>query len=204
MAHIDFADGLPGIRGPMVFSPETTEPLCELVQVLLTGPHSLTAAERELIATCVSSENDCYYCQHCHGSTAAQHLGGGDADYDFVAAVKRDFESSGLSPKMKALLNIACKVQKGGKQVSTADVERARREGTTDKEIHDAVLIAAAFCMFNRYVDGLATWQPRDPEIYREIGQQTSRLGYVGRDYKKPLEAIAAKHHPSVEKSAER
>jgi uncharacterized peroxidase-related enzyme len=193
MPHIALADGLPGIRGPMVFSPETTKPLCELVQVLLTGPHTLTAAERELIATYVSSENDCYYCQHCHGSTAAQHLGGKDADYEFVAAMKRDFESTNLSPKMKALLNIAGKVQKGGKQVSTADVERALREGATDKEIHDTVLIAAAFCMFNRYVDGLATWQPRDPEIYREIGQQTSRLGYIGRDYKKPLEAIAGK-----------
>jgi len=202
MAHIDLADGLPGIRGPMVFSPETTKPLCELVQVLLTGPHSLTAAERELIATYVSSENDCYYCQHCHGSTAAQHLGGGDADYEFVAAVKRDFESTDLSPKMKALLNIAGKVQKGGKQVSTTDVERARREGATDKEIHDTVLIAAAFCMFNRYVDGLATWQPRDPEVYREIGQQTARLGYVSRDYKKPLETITAKHGSSVKKVA--
>ena len=165
MAHIDLAEGLPGIRGPMVFSPETTRPLCELVQVLLTGPHTLTAAERELIATYVSSENDCYYCQHCHGSTAAQHLGGGEEQYEFVQAVKRDFESTCLSPKMKALLNIAGKVRKSGKQVSTADVERARREGATDKELHDTVLIAAAFCMFNRYVDGLGTWQPRDPEV---------------------------------------
>jgi uncharacterized peroxidase-related enzyme len=202
MAHIDLAEGLPGIQGPMVFSPETTKPLCELVQVLLTGPHSLSAAEREIIATYVSSENDCYYCQHCHGSTAAQHLGGADADYEFVAAVKRDFEYPDLSPKLKALLNIAGKVQKGGKQVSAADVERARREGASDKEIHDAVLIAAAFCMFNRYVDGLATWQSRDPEVYREIGQQTARLGYLGRDFQRPLESITAKHDLSVKKVA--
>jgi hypothetical protein len=106
--------------------------------------------------------------------------------------MKRDFASTSLSGKMKALLNIAGKVQQGGKQVRPADVEQARREGASDKEIHDTVLIALAFCMFNRYVDGLGTWQPRDPEIYREIGQQTSKLGYVGRD-KKPLEAIAAK-----------
>jgi uncharacterized peroxidase-related enzyme len=202
MAHIDLTEGLPGIRGPMVFSPETTKPLCELAQVLLTGPNTLTTAERELIATYVSSENDCYYCQNCHGSTAAQHLGGTDANYEFVAAVKRDFESANLSPKMKALLNIAGKVQKGGKQVSTADVERARREGAIDKKIHDTVLIAAAFCMFNRYVDGLGTWQPDDPQVYREIGQQTSRLGYVARDYKKPLEAIAAKHGSAAKKVA--
>jgi hypothetical protein len=91
------------------------------------------------------------------------------------------------------LLNIAGRVQQGGKQVTTSDVDRARSEGATDKEIHDTVLIAAAFCMFNRYVDGLATWQPNDPEMYREIGQQTSKQGYVGRDYGKPLEAVAAK-----------
>jgi uncharacterized peroxidase-related enzyme len=193
MAHIALTEGLPGIRGPMVFSPETRKPLAELAQVLLTGPHSLTPAEREMIATYTSSQNDCFYCQSCHGSTAAQHLGGKDADYEFIAEMKRDFEGTSLSPKMKALLNIAGKVQQGGKNVTTADVERARREGATDKEIHDTVLIAAAFCMFNRYVDGLATWQPTDPEIYREIGQQTSKQGYVGRDYGKQLDAIAAK-----------
>jgi uncharacterized peroxidase-related enzyme len=202
MAHITLTEGLPGIRGPMVFSPETTKPLCQLVEVLLTGPHSLTPAEREMIATYVSSENDCYYCQSCHGSTAAQHLGGSADDYEFIAGMKRDFESTTLSPKMKALLNIAGKVQKGGKHVTTSDVERARQEGATDKEIHDTVLIAAAFCMFNRYVDGLATWQPHDPDVYREIGQQTARLGYVGRDYKQPLEAIAAKHAPGAKKVA--
>jgi uncharacterized peroxidase-related enzyme len=199
MAHISLTEGLPGIRGPMVFSPETTKPLTDLAQALLTGPHTLTLAEREMIATYVSSQNDCFYCQSCHGSTAAQHLGGKSADYEFIAQMKRDFEATTLSPKMKALLNIAGKTQQGGKQVTTSDVDRARREGATDKEIHDTVLIAAAFCMFNRYVDGLATWQPSDPEMYREIGQQTSKQGYAGRDYKKPLEAITAKHGHSTD-----
>jgi uncharacterized peroxidase-related enzyme len=193
MAHIQLTEGLPGIRGPMVFSPETTKPLGDLVQVLLTGAHSLTPAEREMIATYVSSQNDCFYCQSCHGSTAAQHLGGRDADYDLIASMKQNYEATSISPKMKSLLAIASKVQKGGKHVTGDDVERARREGATEKEIHDTVLIAAAFCMFNRYVDGLATWQPSDPEIYREIGMMTAELGYVGRDYKKPLKAIAAK-----------
>jgi uncharacterized peroxidase-related enzyme len=193
MAHIKLPEGLPGIRGPMVFSPETTKPMTDLAQVLLTGPHTLTPAEREMIATYTSSQNDCFYCQTCHGSTAAQHLGGSDADYDLIAEMKRDYQATPISPKMKALLAIAGQVQKGGKHVTTEDIERARQHGATDKEIHDTVLIAAAFCMFNRYVDGLATWQPTDPEIYREIGKMTSQLGYAGRDYKKPLQAIAAK-----------
>lgn len=192
MAHIKLAEGLPGIRGPMVFSPETTKPLSDLVQLLLTGSHSLTPAEREMIAAYVSSENDCFYCQNCHGSTAAQHLGGSDADYELMSEIKQNYAAAPISAKLRTLLAIAGKVQKGGKHVTVEDVAQARTQGATDKELHDTVLIAAAFCMFNRYVDGLATWQPRDPEIYREIGKMTAQLGYVGRDYKKPLESVAA------------
>jgi uncharacterized peroxidase-related enzyme len=183
MAHIQFPEGLPGIRGPLVFSPATTQPLSDLAEALLRGPNTLTLAEREMIATYVSAENDCYYCQTSHGSTAAQHLGGG-ADYELISRMKHDCETAPLSDKMKALLAIAGKVQKGGKHVTTEDVERARSHGATDKEIHDTVLIAAAFCMFNRYVDGLDTWQPRDPELYVEIGRQAAALGYSRRDWK--------------------
>ena len=187
MAHIQLGKGLPGIRGPLVFSPETSKPVGDLVETLLRGPNSLTQAEREMIATYVSSQNDCYYCQHCHGAIAAEYLGGTAGDYQLIDEIKANYELAPLSDKMKALLAIAGKVQQDGKLVKTEDVERARQHGATDNEIHDTVLIAAAFCMFNRYVDGLATWQPRDPAIYREIGKQTSRLGYVGRDYSKPM-----------------
>jgi uncharacterized peroxidase-related enzyme len=193
MAHIEFGEGLPGIRGALAFSPATTKPLCELVEVLLRGPHTLTRAEREMIATYVSSENDCHYCQSCHGATAAEHLGGRPADYELIDLVKRDYAAAPVSGKMKALLTVAGKVQKGGKHVTTEDVAAARQQGATDKEIHDTVLIAAAFCLFNRYVDGLATWQPQDPEIYREIGKQTSQQGYVARDWKQPLQTVVGK-----------
>lgn len=104
--------------------------------------------------------------------------------------MKQNFEGTQLSDKMKALLAIAGKVQKHGKRVTAGDVERARLHGATDQEIHDTVLIAPAFCMFNRYVDGLATWQPRDAAIYREIGRQAAQLGYVERDYKQPLQSV--------------
>jgi uncharacterized peroxidase-related enzyme len=181
MSHIELPEGLPGIRGPLAFSPATTKPLCDLVEVLLHAPHTLTPAEREMIAAYVSSENDCHYCHTSHGSTAAEHLGGTSRDYQLIDQI---YEGTPLSDKMKALLAIAGKVQKGGKHVTTEDVERARRHGASDKEIHDTVLIAAAFCLFNRYVDGLGTWQPRDPEFYREVGKQTARLGYAGRDWK--------------------
>src|ERR1700691_988280 len=190
MPHIKLPEGIPGILGPMAFSPATAKPLNALAEVLLRGPNSLSPGEREMIAAYVSSQNDCYFCHTVHGAVAAHHLGGNEK---LIDDIKRNFESSPISDKLKSLLAIAGKVQRGGKQVTADDVERARKLGATDKEIHDTVLIAAAFCMYNRYVDGLATWQPRDPNIYREIGRQTASLGYAGRDWKKALEAVTTK-----------
>ena len=176
MPHIALPEGLPGIRSAMAFRPETAKPLNELVEVLLRGANSLTPAERELIATHVSYLNDCYYCQTIHGAIAAANLHG---DQELVKRVKTDFQDAGISSKLKALLAIAAKVQKGGKQVTTQDIENARNVGATDLEIHDTVLIAAAFCMYNRYVDGLDTFQPRDERLYIERGKQVAREGYV-------------------------
>ena len=182
MAHIRLPEGLQGIRGPMAFRPETARPLNELAEILLHAPNSLTAGERELIATYVSSLNDCYFCQAVHGAIAAAHL---DGDEDLVKRVKADFRYADISERLKALLVIAGKVQRGGKHVTATDVDEARGAGATDTEIHDTVLIAAAFCMYNRYVDGLATWQPHDENLYRERGRKTAREGYVtmSREY---------------------
>jgi uncharacterized peroxidase-related enzyme len=176
MAHISFPEGIPGILGPMAFSPQTAKPLNELADILLRGPNSLAPAERELIATYVSSQNDCYFCQHAHGAVAAYRLGG---DEKLIDDVKTNFQSAPISNKLKALLAIAGRVQKSGKQVTGEQIELARSQGATDKEIHDTVLIAAAFCMYNRYVDGLATWAPTDPELYRANGKWLASHGYA-------------------------
>ncbi len=80
-------------------------------------------------------------------------------------------------------------MQKGGKQVTVEDIARAREQGATDKEIHDTVLIAAAFCMYNRYVDGLATSQPADPGAYREMGKMLAHEGYVRANRDRPVDA---------------
>jgi alkylhydroperoxidase family enzyme len=124
----------------------------------------------------VSSQNDCYFCQTSHGASAAAHLG---KNSDLVEQVKCDFLHSGVSEKLKALLAIAGQVQQGGKTGSSETVEKARLQGATDLEIHDTVLIAAAFCMYNRYVDGLATWQPRDPAMYSTMGEHLATHGYL-------------------------
>lgn len=176
MAHIALPGGLPGIRGPMAFRPETAKPLNELVDILLRGPHVLSPGERELIATYVSTRNDCEYCQTIHGAIAAHHLNGNN---HLVAQVKCDFENAAISDKLKALLVIAGKTAQGGKQVTADDVARAREQGATDLEIHDTVLIAAVFCLCNRYVDGLATWTPRDPEFYRQRAAVVAEQGYA-------------------------
>ena len=174
MPHIALPEKLPGISAGFAFRPETAKPMRDLAHILLHEPNSLAPGERELIATYVSSQNDCYFCETSHGAAAACHLGGEDV----VRGVKADFESAPISPKLKALLAIAGKVQRDGKLVTKEDVGRARLEGASDMEIHDTVLIAAAFCMYNRYVDGLDTWQPRDADMYSQMGQHLAEHGY--------------------------
>jgi uncharacterized peroxidase-related enzyme len=182
MAHITLPEGAPGIIGPMIAYPETQKHLSGLAEVLLRGPSSLTPAERELIASYVSSGNECYFCTQSHAAAARAHFGEKRALVDQVLA---DLHAAPVSAKLKALLTIAEKVRRDGRLVKAEDVDRARTEGADDQAIHDTVLIAAAFCMFNRYVDGLGTWAPRDPAAYEESGLRLANDGYVKFDFSK-------------------
>jgi uncharacterized peroxidase-related enzyme len=175
MPHIALPDGLPGIRAAMAFRPETAAPLLQLAEVLLRGESTLARGERELIAAYVSSLNECEFCQASHSTFAALQLDGGRP---LVEEVKRDPASAPISDKLRALLAIAAKVQADGRTVTADDVAAAQAQGATDTEIHDTVLIAAAFCMFNRYVDGLATLAPTDPAAYEAMGRRIVEQGY--------------------------
>ena len=176
MPHIKLPAGVPGILGGMIYRPEIAGPICELTEIVLRAPNTLTPGERELIASYVSTRNDCYFCQNSHRAAAANHL---DGNYDLVDMVRCDPEQAPVSPKLKALLNIAGKVQVSGKNVTQEDVARARSEGATDLEIHDTVLIAAMFCMANRYVDGLASFTPEDQRVYDHMGSVMANKGYA-------------------------
>jgi len=183
MAHIDLQNELPGIRGLMQFRPETARHLNELAEILLRNDdNSLARGERELIGAYVSSLNDCFFCQNVHGALAGHYL---QCDMYQVDAIKNDFMSTAISEKMKSLLSIAGAVQQGGQKVSAEQVSYAKSVGATDREIHDTVLIAAAFCMFNRYVDGLGTWAPEDRQFYINRAPQRAAEGYIDFDLNK-------------------
>lgn len=176
MAHISVPEGVPGIRSLVMFRPESGQHLYALAQVLLRGDSPLSEAERELIAAYVSSRNDCMYCMSSHAA-AARYLF--KDKQKLVDLVLDDYQSAEISEKLKSLLNIAGKVQQSGKAVSEKDVADARIHGASDRDIHDTVLIAAAFCMFNPYVDGLASMTPTDPAAYEEMGKRMGEKGYV-------------------------
>lgn len=179
MAHIDLGvdeSRFPGINGPLEYRPETGKPLRELAEVLLRGPHTLSAGERELIAAYVSGLNECTFCSASHSAFAAAQLDEGMA---LVDQVRCDLDSAPVSEKLRALLRIAGAVQDDGRKVSADMVAAARAEGATDLEIHDTVLIAAAFCMYNRYVDGLATLAPDDPTRYAQSARRILEFGYL-------------------------
>jgi len=175
MPYINVDENLPGIRSLMAFSPETATPMGELANLLLRSDEGLSMADRELIAAHVSYLNDCFYCQQSHGAIAVCYLNGNNA---LVEQVKKDYEHADISDKLKALLAIAGSVQKGGKHVTPEQIEVAKNLGASDKDIHDTVLIAAAFCMFNRYVDGLAANTPTDLSTYPLRARQIAEKGY--------------------------
>lgn len=169
MAHINVPEGVPGIRSLVMFRPETGKPLYELAQALLRGPSTLSEADRELIASFVSSRNDCMFCMSSHAA-AARYLY--KDDKGIVDFVLEDYLNAPIPKKLKALLSIAARVQQDARTVSTDDISNAKNEGASEQEIHDTVLIAASFCMFNRYVDGLATLTPTEPEVYEAMAER--------------------------------
>ena len=179
MPHIALPPNKPGMVALGAYRPDIYSRLGSLANLLLHQEHSgstLSPGERELIATYVSSLNGSNYCQAAHGSIAAAHL----QDSKLVEDVKRNFEGSGVSPKMKLLLSIASMVQRSGKDVSSEAVEKAKKEGASDMDVHDTVLIAAMFYMFNRYVDGLRTEIPSDMEVFVSRGAMIAERGYMG------------------------
>jgi uncharacterized peroxidase-related enzyme len=178
VAHIDLGVDeklFPGITGPMRFRPETARPLNELAEVLLRGPHPLPPGERELIAAYVSGLNECDFCCASHSAFAAAQL---DAGMTLVDRVRADPDTAPISEKLRALLRIAHEVRQDGRRVTAELIAAARDQGATDLEIHDTVLIAAAFCMFNRYVDGLNTLALDDPDSYAQTARRIVDFGY--------------------------
>jgi uncharacterized peroxidase-related enzyme len=178
MAHIELGvdeTRLPGISGLMRFRPETAKPLNDLAEVLLRASNSLPAGERELIAAYVSGLNECQFCCGSHSAFAAAQL---DEGMPLVDQVRANVDTAPISAKLRALLKIAATVREDGRKVTPELVDAARAEGATDVEIHDTVLITAAFCMFNRYVDGLGTLVPEGPEAYAAATKRIVEQGY--------------------------
>lgn len=168
MPHIPLEEHLPGITGLLEYRKDSAQPIRDLTQLLLRGTSTLTEAERELIATIVSHNNECRFCTTAHTAVTDLLLG----ECDTAEKVKQDIETAPVSEKMKALLTIAKLVQRSGKEVTEESVQRARQAGATDIEIHDTVLIAGLFCLYNRYVDGLASVTPTDPKFYQGLAQR--------------------------------
>lgn len=174
MPHIPLEDHLPGITGLLEYRKDSAEPIRALTQFLLRGPSTLTEGERELIATIVSHNNQCRFCTAAHTAAADILLG----ECDTAEKIKKNIETAPVSEKMKALLTIAKQVQQSGKNVTPESIQRAKEAHATDTEIHDTVLIAALFCLYNRYVDGLATLEPATPDYYSSLANRLVTNGY--------------------------
>jgi uncharacterized peroxidase-related enzyme len=158
----------------LFYKGSTGKALSNLAHTLLHGPSGLSSAERELIASYVSGLNNCDFCHGSHSAAASAHL---NDKGETVRRIADNLNDAPISGKMKALLRLAEKVQHSGKSVSQEDIDQAKEKGATDEDLHDTVLIAAAFCMFNRYVDGLGTAPAGDGD-YPDMGKRLAKKGY--------------------------
>jgi len=175
MTYIKTGIDQPGIVELLFYKGATGNALSNLAHTLLHGPSTLTSGERELIASYVSKLNNCEFCHESHSAAANAHL---NDNGHAVSCIISNLDEAPVSEKMKTLLRIAAKVQKSGHEVKPEDIAAAKTAGATDEEIHDAVLIAAAFCMYNRYVDGLGTNLPKDKSEYLPMGKRLTEVGY--------------------------
>jgi uncharacterized peroxidase-related enzyme len=175
MPYIPLENHLPGITGLLEYRKDSGQPIRELTQILMRGESTLTEAERELIATVVSTGNQCTFCSTAHTAAADFLIG----ENETSKKVKQDIATAPVSNKIKALLTIASLTRESGKSVTAEAIEKAKAEGATDIEIHDTVLIAALFCLYNRYVDGLATALPADDNYYNVLAERLVNHGYT-------------------------
>jgi len=175
MPHITLDPALPGITGLLNYRLDTALPIRQLTQILLRGESTLTEGERELIATVVSQGNQCKFCTAAHTAAADAILG----EKTTAELVKTDPANAPVSDKMKHLLEIARRVQTDARTVDPELVVSAKDAGATELEIHDTVLIAALFCLYNKYVDGLASVTPTEPAFYERLGSILKNSGYL-------------------------
>ena len=175
MPYIPLEEHLPGITGLLEYRKDSGQPIRELTQILMRGNSTLTEAERELIASVVSIGNQCTFCSTAHTATADLLIG----NHETSQKVKQDIATAPVSEKMKALLTIASLTRESGKRVTAEVIDKAKAAGATDVEIHDTVLIAALFCLYNRYVDGLATALPDENNYYNVLAERLVNHGYT-------------------------
>lgn len=172
----------PGIGTATMLTPALGTHLRGLADTLLVNDFpgaTLQRHERELLATAVSAANDCFFCMDSHGAFASLLLerSGATELVPLVDEVKRG-SSDGFDPKMQALLNISRTVRHDPLRLSAADVAAAESAGASDADIQLAVLIAAAFSMYNRIVDGFRARTPPTADVYQASATEIVEVGY--------------------------
>jgi uncharacterized peroxidase-related enzyme len=173
---------VPGILTALRLTPELGIHLRGLADELLVNDFqgaTLVRAEREMLATAVSAANDCFYCMDSHGAfaTALLELSGATERVPLVDGIKLG-SSDGFDDKMRALLHIARTVRGEPRELTATDVAAAHAAGATDADVQLAVLIAAAFSMYNRMVEGFRAKTPPTAEVYRDRATEIAAHGY--------------------------
>jgi uncharacterized peroxidase-related enzyme len=174
----------PGILTALRLTPTLGLHLRGLADELLVNDFpgaTIARAEREMLATAVSAANDCFFCMDSHAAHATALLEvTGRTDQEPLLETIKLGSSEGFDDKMRALLHIARTVRREPRQLTAADVAAGHAAGASDADVQLAVLIAAAFSMYNRMVEGFRARTAPDPDVYRARGSEIAAHGYSG------------------------
>lgn len=172
--YINTGNDLPGIVGLFRYDPGTAQIFCQLAERLLQDDHIISKGGRELIAAYVSKVNNCDFCYNSHRAISEQ------LNNDIIVKDVLDNNDLDCLPEsFKALLKIAEALARNVQGVTSELVQEAYKHGATEEEVHRTVQITAAFCMYNRYVDGCGTHSASSKEEYVEMAKDLVENGYL-------------------------
>ena len=141
---------VPGILKCFATHPPLLEHMMALSESLIFSEGFLTRRHKEMIATLVSSQNDCAYCADSHGFML--RMNGGSAE-TLCAIQENKLRSPSLSEAEQALLAFVEKINGNSQAIGPADILSIREAGWDDAQIAEAIHVAALFATFNRVVN---------------------------------------------------
>ncbi|MFC5949723.1 peroxidase-related enzyme [Pseudonocardia lutea] len=151
---------VPNVFRALARRPRELRAFLDYHDALMDSDEGLSKAERELVVVATSGANHCTYCVVAHGAILRIRA----KDPEIADRVATNPYAVELSPRERAIVDLALLVATDSAALTEAELDGARAAGLTDDEIWDVGAITALFALSNRMAH-LTALQP-NPEFF--------------------------------------